>query len=95
MQITQKMKTYFELLAERESLDKELTQARAREAESVLKDIAEKMWLFEFTPRDVEKAYRKHELLYGNPRTLPDRRARRFEDDRSKESEANSSTSNK
>lgn len=76
-----KIKTYFELLAERDHLDRELTQARAREAESVLKDIAEKMWLFAFTPRDVEKAYRKHELLYsnpnGNPKVLPERRLRR------------------
>ncbi|WP_343725263.1 hypothetical protein [Herbaspirillum huttiense] len=74
-----KIKTYFELLAERESLDRELMQARAREAEAVLKDIAEKMWLFAFTPRDVEKAYRKHELLYSNPKVFPDRRIRRAE----------------
>jgi DNA-binding protein H-NS len=95
MQSTSKVKTYFELLAERDHLDRELTQARAREAEAVLKDIAEKMWLFEFSPRDVEKAYRKHELLYSTPRAQPDRRTRRFEEERSNESEQGSSTSNK
>lgn len=78
MQNTDKVKTYFELLAEREHLDRELSQARAREAEAVLKEIAEKMWLFAFTPRDVEKAYRKHELLYSNPKVQPEWRIRQI-----------------
>ncbi|NQE51833.1 hypothetical protein [Herbaspirillum rubrisubalbicans] len=74
-----KNKTYFELLAERELLDRELTQARAREAESALKEIAERMWLFEFSPRDVEKAYRKHELVHGNPKVMREIRGKKAE----------------